>query len=76
MYSNNQKAFAALVMPCNPLPFLIELTELISKNGTDYIKTDAAKMLLLTINMQAYGQLSTIDTLNEWNRLNGIVQQQ
>ena len=73
MYTNNQKAFAALVMPCNPLPFLIELTELIRQNGTDYIKTDAAKMLLLTINMQAYGQLSTIDTLNESVRLTKII---
>ena len=76
MYSNNQKAFAAPGMPCNPLPFLIELTDLIRKNGTDYIKSDAAKMLLLTVNMQAYGQLSTIDTCDEWNRLKDVIQQQ
>jgi hypothetical protein len=65
MYTRNQLAFRANSFPCNPLPFLIELTIKLRENGTDYIKTDQAKMYLLTINQLAYGQLATIDTTAE-----------
>lgn len=73
MYTQNQLAFCANAFPCNPIPFLLELAKKVQDHGTDYIKTDQAKMYLLTINQIAYGQLATIDTVAEFERLYKIV---
>lgn len=76
MYTQNQLAFCANAFPCNPIPFLLELAKKVQDHGTDYIKTDQAKMYLLTINQIAYGQLATIDTVAEFERLYKIVKKE
>lgn len=73
MYTQNQKAFTQPVFPVNPLPFLLELTDLIRTEGTVAINSDKGKMLLLTINMQSYGHLATIDLCDEFSRLSRVI---
>jgi hypothetical protein len=63
------KAFMLTSLPCNPLPFLSELTERILEHGPDYIKSDEGKAILWVINSMAYNQLATIDMSDEWVRL-------
>ena len=55
--------------PCNPLPFLIGLTEYVRENGSDSIGDDDAKRILWVVMAQSYGQLSSIDLSEEWSRL-------
>lgn len=71
-FTENQLAFKSPALPVNPLPFLTELIHQVRVGGSEFIQTDGAKMLLLTINIMAYGQLATIDLPNEWERLSKI----
>lgn len=66
-------AFMLSNFPCNPLPFLYELAERIGEKGTAFIQTDEAKAILWIINAQAYGQLHTIDSNEEWRRLRDAI---
>ena len=59
-------------LPVNPIPFLNKAIELIKKNGTDYIQSDEVKALLWIIQAQSYGQLATINLIEEWERLKEI----
>lgn len=72
-FTPNQLAFKSPALPCNPLPLLNELIEETKKQGTGFIKTDAGKMLLWTINAIAYGDLATIDQVEEFNKLSNVV---
>ena len=56
-------------MPCNPIPFANALAEYVRLNGTASIQSDEAKQLLWVLINQAYGQLSTVDTVAEYERL-------
>lgn len=73
MYTVNQLAFNSPAFPCNPLPFLNELFELVKAEGTNTIRSDKAKMLLLTINQISYGQAAIIDTFEEYCRLKALI---
>lgn len=67
-----QKLMAAMFsasLPVNPIPFLQGLIDLLKEKGTDAIKSDEAKMMLWTINANAYTQLGSIDMYAEWQRL-------
>ena len=67
-----QSAMFSPAFPCNPLPFLIGLTEHVRENGSDAIETDEAKRVLWVLMAQSYGQLASIDLHDEWIRLEGI----
>lgn len=61
-------AFSWPSLPCNPRPFLTQLTEGVKANGTGWINTDHAKGLLMTLMLQAYDGI-TPDLFNEFSRL-------
>ena len=63
------KAFLALSLPCNPIPFAYALADGTKSQGTDWIRSDEAKAILHTLNMMAYGQTYKIDALKEHHRL-------
>ena len=53
----------------NPIPFTRVLETGVRQNGTDWIKTDEAKAVLLTVLSMSYGQLFTLDSSEESARL-------
>lgn len=64
-----KKAMFDSGFPCNPRPFLNGLHEFVKENGTDSIRSDDAKQMLWVLMAQAYGQMSSIDLCDEWQRL-------
>jgi hypothetical protein len=60
-----QDAMFAGSIPCNPKPFANGLTEFDSAS----IQSDEAKKILWVLMAQAYGQLATIDLMDEYSRL-------
>lgn len=63
------KAMLSPALPCNPIPFLETLSMGVRENGTEWIKSKEAKRILFMVNMQAYGQLATIDFVDEYIKL-------
>lgn len=61
--------FRAEAFPCNPLPFLIALTEHVRTEGTKAIRDDLSKAALLVVIQQAYGQCAYVDSCTEHDRL-------
>jgi hypothetical protein len=55
--------------PCNPIPFANGIAELVRTNGPDAIQTRDAKRILWILMAQAYGQMATIDLVDEWDKL-------
>jgi hypothetical protein len=66
---NNDQAMFAPSLPCNPIPFLTDLADLVREQGTDAIKSDKAKRLLWVVIAQSYGQLACVDLCKEFTRL-------
>ena len=65
-----EDAINSKILPCNPLPFLNRMVELIKERGTDAIKNDNdVKACLWIVNAQAYGDMSNIDMSKEWVRI-------
>jgi hypothetical protein len=64
------------VFPCNPIPFARKLADLVSDNGTDFIKSDNAKRILWILNAQAYGQMANINLGEEWDRLRTVAEEE
>lgn len=62
-------AIESAVMPCNPIPFANSLANGVRAKGTDWIKSRQAQRILWVLLSQSYGQLSTIDLLDEYERL-------
>lgn len=62
-------AFKAESFPCNPVPFANAIVKLAEINGTNFIKSNTAKKLLIILFRQSYGQLCTIDLLKEYSKL-------
>ena len=56
------KAMFLPSLPCNPIPFCNGLAEGCKLNGTDWIRSDEAKMIMHTILQQMYGQAYQIDS--------------
>lgn len=56
-------------LPCNPLPFLIEIVKYVRENGTPAIRDEKARRMLWVLMAQSYGCLATIDLSLEWERL-------
>ena len=55
--------------PCNPLSFLIGLTEYVRENWSDSIKDSNAQKMLWVVIAQSYGQLANVDLMNEYTKL-------
>ena len=76
MYTETQLAFSSMSLPCNPTPFLKELMELVNQQGVEAIKTDGAKMFLMTILLQSFGGFGLYDIPSEFSRLYVIAKTQ
>lgn len=63
------EAMFADAFPCNPRPFLRILNLGLEARGTGWIESDEAKRILFVVIALAYGQLATIDLVEEWRRL-------
>jgi hypothetical protein len=63
-------AFMSPAMPCNPLPFLNRMHEIIKENGTNYTSSLQFKANLLIVMQQTFGQIATIDICDLWQELN------
>lgn len=59
-------------LPSNPLPFLTGLIDGVKINGTDWIRSDEAKMILFTVFQQMYGQAVLFDSFDEFQRLQKV----
>jgi len=65
-------AFRSPAFPCNPRPFLHELLKGCEEEGTGWIGTDTAARLMLTLMQMTWGQASTVDSVREYARLDGL----
>jgi len=66
---NLMNAMFSESFPPNPIPFAMGLADYVKDNCTDSITSDEAKRILGVLMAQSYGQLSTIDLCEEWDRL-------
>lgn len=64
-----ETALFSAAFPCNPRPFAKRIGELCEFGGTVAIQSDAAKACLLVLVQQAWGQCVTVDTVDEYNRI-------
>lgn len=62
------RAFTSSAVPCNPRPFLIEL-ERRCQTDSGFIATPDGKRLLYNLLVMAYGQMATIDLVDEYRAL-------
>jgi len=67
--ANLVTAFKSPALPCNPIPFATAIADMVRDHGTSWIQSDQAKSLLYCLNQMAYGQLYTIDSISEYERL-------
>ena len=65
--------FRLLRFPANPQPFLNAIIDHVKENGTASIKDDEVKAALLVVIQQAWGQIVTLDTVAEYERLNDLL---
>jgi hypothetical protein len=68
--TNEDTAFMSNAMPCNPLPFLTRMQQIIKENGTDATISHQFRANLLIVMQQTFGQISTIDLCDLWESLN------
>lgn len=79
-----EHAFTSEVFPCNAKPFLKRMRELLDEaetNSIEYLtnypeKYYAFRACLLIINQMTFGQLSTIDLMDEWKELNELLKEE
>ncbi len=62
-------AFLSQAMPCNPLPFLNRMSELVKEYGTEAAQTDEYKANMWILLCQSYGQLFRVDSYDEYVNL-------
>ena len=67
-------AFLADAFPCNPLPFLNRMKEIVRDNGTDATKTPQFQANLLVVMQQTFGQLATIDLFELYGKIKAELQ--
>ncbi len=74
-----EQALFSEAFPCNSYPFLKRIEKLLKENKTNSLislkgkELDKAKSCLFILLGQAYGQLFQIDSIEEFERLNGIL---
>jgi hypothetical protein len=64
----NDLAFLSASLPCNPIPFINRLHELV-KDNMDNVTSDQFKANLWILLTQSYGQLFSVDSCDEYSRL-------
>ena len=65
-----EEDYSREIFPCNPVPYLNRMVELITRNGTESIKTNTkVRGCLWVVMAQAYGGIATIDLAEEWSKL-------
>lgn len=70
-----EQALFSEAFPCNSYPFLEKIEELLRENKTNSLMSlkgeelDKARSCLFILIGQAYGQLFTIDSIDEFERL-------
>ena len=62
-------AFLSQAMPCNPMPFLNRMADLVREYGTDVTQTDEYKANMWILLSQSYGQLFRVDSYDEYVNL-------
>ncbi len=66
-----EESYNREILPCNPIPYLNRMIELINENGTQSIKTNKkVRGCLWVVMAQAYSGIATIDMSEEWDTLN------
>jgi len=71
-----EHAFMSECFPCNSIPFLTRLRELLTEsqtNGLTYLSEDGklkARACMWILMAQLYGQMATINLSQEWDTLN------
>ena len=74
-----EQALFCEAFPCNSYPFLKRIEELLKENRTNSLMSlkgeelDKARSCLFILIGQAYGQLFKIDSIEEFERLNEIL---
>jgi len=74
-----EQALFSEAFPCNSYPFLERIEELLRENNTNSLMSlkgkelDKARSCLFILIGQAYGQLFEIDSIEEFERLNEIL---
>ena len=61
-------SFLAPAHPCNPLPFLARMSEIVQAS-TDNTQTKEFQSNLLIVMQQTFGQIATIDLFKLWRDL-------
>ena len=76
-----EHAFQSECFPCNSIPFLTRLREILDENKTNglAILPDDAKLkaraCMWVLMGQLYGQMATIDLSDEWDSLNNTMKE-
>ena len=70
-----EEAFLLDCLPCNSLPFLRRLREILEEARTNTLESlngearDRARAVMWVLMSQLYGQLATVDLMDEWEDL-------
>lgn len=67
-----EQAIHSPAFPCNPIPFAKRIIELTTGN-TGAIESDEAKACLMILVQQAYGQMASVNTVDEVLRLMRVI---
>ena len=60
--TKTEHAFMSDSLPCNPLPFLNRMNEIIKEKGTGAVTSPEYQACLHVINMQSHGSLYRIES--------------
>ena len=73
-----ERAFRLDSFPCNSLPFLRRVGELLGEQKTNSLESARdnydVRACMLILNQQLFGQLAKIDLSHEWVFLNGAIE--
>lgn len=70
-----EEAFLLDCLPCNSLPFLRRLREILDEAHTNSLESlsgearERARAVMWVLMSQLYGQLATVDLMDEWEAL-------
>ena len=75
-----ERAFSGDALPCNSLPFLNRIREILEESGTNGLRGLAGeaevnvRACMWVLNGQLYGQVATIDLGREYKALCGLAE--
>ena len=71
---NEDQAFRSPAMPCNPLPFINRMGEIIRENSTGATNTPQFRANLLIVLQITFGQIATVDLCDLWAEVNAKIE--